>query len=79
LRNIDLVRLILKSLGKPDELIQYVADRKGHDLRYAMDTQKSEKELGWKPQVSFAKGMEDTIRWYLENQSWWAPLVESDL
>ena len=69
-RNIDIVKLILKQLGKSEDLITFVHDRKGHDLRYAIDNRKITRELGWSPAVTFEKGMKDTIDWYLENERW---------
>ena len=69
-KNIDVVRLILKVLGKSEDLIEYVEDRKGHDLRYAIDSSKIEKELGWKLSYNFEDGMRETINWYLNNQDW---------
>lgn len=77
-KNIDLVRLLCKimdkklnrSKGDSEKLITYVKDRAGHDLRYAIDSSKLEKELGWKPSVSFEEGIEKTVDWYLENESW---------
>jgi dTDP-glucose 4,6-dehydratase len=71
LPNIDIVKLILKILGKPDNLIRFVEDRPGHDRRYAMDTTKLRRELGWKPLVAFEEGMALTVRWYQENEAWW--------
>ncbi len=71
MRNIDIVRLICQALGKPESLITYVTDRKGHDLRYAIDASKLRRELGWQPETAFADGLEKTIRWYLENRQWW--------
>lgn len=76
IRNIDIVRLICRSLGKPEALITYVADRKGHDLRYAIDASKLENQLGWAPLTDFADGIEKTINWYLSNRSWWEPLLK---
>jgi dTDP-glucose 4,6-dehydratase len=70
-RNIDIVKTVLKELGKPESLIKYVEDRKGHDWRYAIDCSKSEKELGWIPAVSFDQGIKKTVKWYLENKAWW--------
>lgn len=64
-RNIDIVRLICDELGKNESLISYVEDRKGHDLRYAIDTSKLEHELGWKTEISFDDGIRDTIKWYV--------------
>lgn len=68
--NLEVVKTILKTLGKPESLITYVKDRPGHDLRYAMDPTKIEKELGWKPKHNFDTGIEVTIRWNLEHQEW---------
>ena len=69
--NIEIVKLILKALGKPENLIKYVADRPGHDRRYAIDFTRIERELGWRPRVDFAQGIKDTINWYVKNKSWW--------
>lgn len=76
--NIDVVRIILKELGKGEELISYVADRKGHDMRYAIDPAKIHTELGWLPETSFAAGIKKTIRWYLENREWWEEIISGD-
>jgi len=70
LKNIELTRTMLKLLGKPESLIRYVADRPGHDLRYAIDCAKAERELGWKPRVTFAEGLEQTIAWYRSHGDW---------
>ncbi len=78
MRNIDIVKGICKALGKPESLITYVADRKGHDMRYAIDPTKIYKELGWLPETSFAGGLEKTIAWYLENKQWWQPIVSGE-
>lgn len=75
-RNIDVVKTILKALNKDESLIEFVADRKGHDLRYAIDASKIEKELGWTPKTNFDEGIERTIKWYLENEAWWRPLLK---
>jgi dTDP-glucose 4,6-dehydratase len=69
-RNIDIVKLILQKLGKPESLITFVKDRPGHDRRYAIDASKIERELGWKPQETFETGIEKTIQWYLEHRQW---------
>ena len=69
-QNIDVVKAILDALGKPHELIKYVADRLGHDRRYAIDPTKVEAELGWKPRVKWEDGLAATIKWYQENQAW---------
>ena len=71
LRNIDIVRLICKELNKPESLITYVADRKGHDLRYAIDASKIYKELGWLPETKFEDGIKKTIQWYVSHPEWW--------
>lgn len=69
-RNIDIVKLICKELGKPESLITFVEDRKGHDRRYAIDATKIKEELGWEPEKNFKLGILNTIQWYLENQGW---------
>ena len=68
--NITVVKTILKQLGKSEDLIEFVADRKGHDLRYAIDSTKVEKELGWTRKYNFEEGIKETIDWYLNNQDW---------
>ena len=78
MRNIDIVRLICKELGKPESLITYVTDRKGHDMRYAIDPTKIHNELGWLPETMFKDGIKKTIRWYLDNQSWWQPIIDGE-
>ncbi|MGZ7160708.1 MAG: dTDP-glucose 4,6-dehydratase [Methanobacterium sp.] len=69
--NIEIVKLILKNLGKDESLIKYVKDRPGHDRRYAIDSTKIQKELKWKPEYTFENGLSETIKWYLDNRSWW--------
>ena len=76
--NIDIVKLILKKLGKPESLIEFVKDRPGHDLRYAMNPAKLEKELGWKPSVTFEEGIDKTIDWYLSNKPWWEHIISGE-
>jgi dTDP-glucose 4,6-dehydratase len=76
--NIEVVRTILKELNKPESLIRYVTDRKGHDLRYAIDPTKIEQELGWKPKYNFDTGITQTIKWYLENQEWVQHIVSGE-
>ena len=78
MRNIDIVKLICKELGKPESLITYVTDRKGHDMRYAIDPTKIHNELGWLPETMFKDGIKKTIRWYLDNQSWWQPIIDGE-
>lgn len=75
MKNIDIVKIICKSLGKPESLITYVSDRKGHDMRYAIDPTKIHKELGWLPETKFADGIQKTIKWYLENREWWGRII----
>ncbi len=70
-KNIDIVRLLLKNLEKPESLIRYVKDRPGHDMRYAIDAAKITRELGWAPSLTFEKGLENTIAWYRANETWW--------
>jgi dTDP-glucose 4,6-dehydratase len=70
-RNIDVVRALLRLLDKPDSLIRYVSDRPGHDRRYAMDTSRARSVLGWVPSFTFEEGLEDTIQWYAANGQWW--------
>lgn len=77
-RNIDVVKLVCKELGKPESLITYVADRKGHDRRYAIDPEKIHNELGWLPETKFEDGMKRTIRWYAENRGWWEDIVSGE-
>ncbi len=69
--NIEITKLILEKLGKGEEMIEYVEDRKGHDRRYAIDFTKAKMELGWEPQISFEDGMKSTVEWYLDNEEWW--------
>jgi len=69
--NIEIVKLILDILGKPHSLIQYVTDRLGHDRRYAIDSIKVKSELGYKTRFDFGKGMEDTVKWYIDHKEWW--------
>ncbi len=70
-KNIDIVKGILKRTGKPESLIKYVQDRPGHDRRYAIDPTKTKRELGWAPAHTFEQGLDDTVKWYLENRTWW--------
>ncbi|MBR1729788.1 MAG: dTDP-glucose 4,6-dehydratase [Selenomonadaceae bacterium] len=76
--NIEVVETILHILGKPETLIEHVTDRKGHDLRYAIDPTKIEEELGWTPKTSFSDGIRKTIDWYLENKSWWEKIISGE-
>ena len=76
--NIDVVKTILKTLDKPESLITYVSDRKGHDLRYAIDPTKIETKLGWKPKYNFESGIKETIEWYMNNQEWMDDVTSGD-
>ncbi len=70
-KNIDIIKLIIQEMGRGEDLIRYVADRPGHDKRYAIDPSKAADELDWMPEVDFQNGIRDVIRWYEKNQSWW--------
>ena len=74
--NIDVVKTILKILNKSEDLIEYVKDRPGHDLRYAIDPTKITKELGWKPKHNFETGIIDTVNWYKNNEDWWKQVMK---
>lgn len=74
--NIDVVKKILRLLGKPESLVQFVEDRKGHDRRYAIDSSKAKKELGWEPKKTFEEGLAETVTWFKENETWWKPLLK---
>jgi dTDP-glucose 4,6-dehydratase len=78
MRNIDVVKLILDYLKRPESLIEYVTDRPGHDRRYAMDWSKIHRELGWKPLRTPEEGIRETIDWYLHNEEWWTPLLKAE-
>lgn len=78
MKNIDIVKLICKALGKPESLIHHVTDRKGHDRRYAIDPTKIHKELGWLPETKFADGIKKTIQWYLDHEDWWQPIISGE-
>lgn len=78
MKNIDIVTLICRELGKDESLIQHVTDRKGHDRRYAINPTKIHDELGWLPETKFADGIKKTIAWYLENKDWWQPIVSGE-
>ncbi|WP_415950358.1 GDP-mannose 4,6-dehydratase, partial [Mitsuokella jalaludinii] len=76
--NIDVVKTILKELGKSEDLIEYVTDRKGHDRRYAIDPTKIHTELGWEPETKFEDGIKKTVKWYLEHKEWWQHIINGD-
>lgn len=76
--NLEVVKTIIKELGKSEDLIEYVADRKGHDLRYAIDPTKIHNELGWEPTTKFDDGIKLTIEWYLNNKEWWENIISGE-
>lgn len=78
MQNIDIVRLICRELGKSESLISYVTDRKGHDLRYAINSGKLQRELGWQPEMHFDEGIRRTICWYLDNRTWWEEILSRE-
>ena len=78
MKNIDIVKLIINELGKSEELIKFIPDRKGHDLRYAIDPTKIHNELGWLPETKFSEGLKKTIEWYLNNKKWWMNILSGE-
>jgi dTDP-glucose 4,6-dehydratase len=76
--NLEIVRLILSALGKPESLITFVADRPGHDRRYAIDCARLRRELGWRPAVTFERGLRETVAWYRENRNWWEKIKSGE-
>ncbi len=78
MRNIDIVKIICAALGKPESLITHVTDRKGHDMRYAIDPTFIHNELGWLPETKFKDGIQKTIQWYLDNKSWWENIISGE-
>jgi dTDP-glucose 4,6-dehydratase len=77
--NVEIVRRILEHLGKDQDLITYVEDRPGHDIRYSLDSSKMRSELSWKPRHSFEKALKETVDWYVRNESWWKPLATEQI
>ena len=85
-KNIDIIKVVINTvdrlLGRPEgadmDLITYVTDRAGHDMRYAIDSSKLQRELGWEPSLQFEEGIEKTVRWYLENQEWMDNVTSGD-
>jgi dTDP-glucose 4,6-dehydratase len=77
-QNIEIVKMICKELGKPESLITHVGDRKGHDMRYAIDPTKIHNELGWLPETKFEDGIRKTIQWYLDNRAWWESIINGE-
>lgn len=78
MRNIDIVKLIVHALGKSEDLITYVTDRKGHDMRYAIDPTFIHNELGWLPETKFENGIVKTIQWYMDNKPWWENIINGE-
>lgn len=78
MHNIDIVKMICNEINKPESLIKFVEDRKGHDLRYAIDPKKIHVELGWEPETMFLEGIKKTIHWYLSNQDWWSEIISGE-
>lgn len=76
--NLQVVKTIIKELGKSEDLIQYVTDRAGHDMRYAIDPTKIKNELGWEPETTFDEGIKRTIQWYLDNKEWWENIISGE-
>ena len=76
--NLEVVKIILKELGKSEDLIKYVTDRPGHDMRYAIDPTKIHNELGWLPETKFEDGIKKTIKWYLDNKEWWLHIINGE-
>ena len=77
-RNIDVVKTILRIMGKPETLITHVKDRAGHDLRYAIDPTKIHNELGWSPETTFDEGIKKTVDWYMDNKQWWEDIINGE-
>lgn len=76
--NIEIIRIILSELRKPESLIRYISDRKGHDMRYAIDPSKIMSSLGWQPETIFCDGIKKTIDWYLNHRAWWEPIISGE-
>lgn len=77
-KNIDIVKLILQKVGKPESFIRFVKDRPGHDRRYAIDAAKIKNEIGWTPSYTFERGIEETVQWYLNNRGWWSRVMSGE-
>ena len=76
--NLDVVKTIIHELGKSENLIKFVGDRMGHDMRYAIDPEKIHNELGWLPTTTFDEGIKKTIKWYLDNKAWWENIISGE-
>lgn len=77
--NLEVVGEILRAMGKDPDLLEFVEDRPGHDLRYSLNSTKIRDDLGWKPLQSFKDGVEETVKWYQENEAWWRPLIDGKI
>ena len=77
--NITIVEKILSIMNKPNDMIEYVKDRPGHDYRYSMNASKIKKELGWSPEIKFEEGLTSTIQWYINNKNWWKDISEESI
>ena len=77
--NIEVVKEVLRYLDRDEDLISFVEDRPGHDLRYSLDSSKIRSELGWKPKYTFSSALKETVRWYVENEHWWKPLATEEI
>ena len=76
--NLEVVKTIIRELGKSEDLIKYVTDRPGHDMCYAIDPTKIKNELGWEPLTLFDEGIKKTIKWYLDNKEWWTNIINGE-
>jgi dTDP-glucose 4,6-dehydratase len=76
--NIDIVKLILKLVKKPESLISFVQDRLGHDRIYAIDSSRIQRELHWSPSYTFEQGIQETVHWYLDNRKWWGRIISGE-
>lgn len=77
--NLDVVKKVLKLMGKDESLIEFIEDRPGHDIRYSLDSSKIRNELGWKPKHRFNEALEQTVNWYLKNEWWWKPIATKEV
>ena len=77
--NLKIVRTILKMLNKTEDLIAFVEDRPGHDIRYSLDSSRIRSKIGWKPKFSFEEALKSTVNWYVNNEWWWKPLATKEI
>ena len=76
--NLEIVKTILWLMDRPEDLIRYVKDRPGHDRRYAIDSSKAQRELGWRPAMDFGAGLRQTVDWFLKNEPWWRAVMSGE-